>query len=54
MEKMTRQEIKELLYKAKKNGLTKPRPIKIPKNIKYDRITIAKQRTWERLGIWLD
>jgi len=36
---------------AKEKGIIKAKPINIPKNDKYDRITIAKQKTWERLGI---
>jgi len=38
----------------KEKGIIKAQPIIIPKNNKYDRITIAKRKTWERLGIWLD
>lgn len=54
MAKLTREEIRKRLDEAREKGVVKPEPIKIPKNIRYDRITIAKLKTWERLGIWLD
>jgi len=54
MKKVTREELRKVAIIAEEKGIIKPKPIIIPKNLKYDRITITKQRTWERLGIWLD
>ena len=52
--KLTWDELKKVAIAAKEKGIIKAQPIIIPKNNKYDRITIAKQRDWERLGIWVD
>lgn len=52
--KLTCEELKRAATLAKERGIIKAMPVVIPKNDKYDRINIAKQRTWERLGIWLD
>ncbi|AST57999.1 ABC transporter substrate binding protein [Thermoanaerobacterium thermosaccharolyticum] len=52
--KLTWDELKKVAILAKEKGIIKADPVKIPENNKYDRITIAKQRTWKRLGIWVD
>ena len=52
--KLTWEELKKVAIAAKEKGIIKAQPVNIPKNHKYDRITIAKKRAWERLGIWLD
>lgn len=52
--KLTWDELKKVAIAVKEKGIIKAQPVNIPKNHKYDRITIAKQRAWERLGIWLD
>ncbi|MCG1012265.1 hypothetical protein JT739_06595 [Tepidanaerobacter sp. GT38] len=54
MKKVTKEDLKKVAILAEEKGIIKPKSIIIPKNLKYDRITITKQRTWERLGIWLD
>ncbi len=47
-------ELKRVVTAAKEKDIIKAQPVNIPQNDKYDRITIAKQKTCERLGIWLD
>lgn len=53
-EKSNKRRPQKVAILAEEKGIIKPKSIIIPKNLKYDRITITKQRTWERLGIWLD
>jgi len=52
--KVSREELRKIAISSDEKGIIKPKPIIIPKNHKYDRIAIARQRTWEQLGIWLD
>ena len=53
--KLTWDELKKVITEAKGKDIIKAMPVSIPKSaLKYDRITIAKRRTWERLGIWVD
>jgi len=55
MEKLlTWDELKRVAAAAKEKGIIKAKPISIPKDDKYDRITIAKLRTRERLGFELN
>ena len=52
--KLTWTELKKVATVVKDKGIIKANPINIPKNDRYDRIIIAKRRTWERLGVWLN
>ncbi|MBZ4647047.1 MAG: hypothetical protein JG777_2536 [Clostridia bacterium] len=52
--KLTWDELKEVITEANGKDIIKAQPVNIPKDDKYDRITIAKRRTRERLGIWVD
>lgn len=40
--KLTWEELKKVAIAAKEKGIIKAQPVNIPKNHKYDRITIAK------------
>jgi len=51
---LTLDELKKVAAAARAKGIVKAKPVNIPKNDRYDRITIARQKTWERLGIWID
>lgn len=51
---LTRDELARVATIAKAKGILKAKPIIIPKYNKYDRITMCKEKTWERLGIWLE
>jgi hypothetical protein len=51
---LTWDELTRVATTAKIKGIIKAKPFIIPKNDKYDRITLTKQKTWERLGIWLE
>lgn len=50
---LTWEELKRVANLAKKKEIKKANPIIIPHNCKYDRITMAKRKTRERLGIWV-
>lgn len=54
MKKVSREDLKKIAIRVAEKGVIKPKPIIIPKDNKYDRISITKQRTLERLGILLD
>jgi len=54
MKELTQEELKKVAAMIKEKGITKPRSIIIPKNLEYDRISIAKRRIWQRFGIWID
>jgi len=49
---MNKEKLKQIATEAYKRKIS-PKPIIIPKNFKYDRLTITKQNTWDRLGVWL-
>ncbi|WP_265445406.1 hypothetical protein [Acetivibrio straminisolvens] len=54
MKEITIEELQRAVILAKEKRIMKPRPIKIPKKLKYDQITITKRRLWKEFGLWID